>query len=79
MSTCISAGALPLPSYLNLPPCYRPRPLQVPEEAPPADSHKQEFWPPGWAESGQVSVSSEEDIFALLRIPCWRPEDRNCP
>ena len=51
---------------------------QVPQEAPPGDSRKQDFWPPGWAEAGKRTVDSEEDVFALLRIPCWPPEDRDC-
>jgi hypothetical protein len=52
---------------------------QVPAQAPPTDIDGREFWPPGWQEPGKRSVESEEDVFALLGLPCVPPHDRNCP
>lgn len=49
----------------------------VPDERPPLNRNKEEFWPPGW--DAKRRITCERDIFELLEIPYLEPSQRNCP
>lgn len=55
----------------------------VPQEAPPLDQNRREFWPPGWdaKDSGKPrrQIETERDLWELLQLPYLEPHERNCP
>lgn len=49
----------------------------VPYEKPPLNRARQEHWPPGWHADRRVTC--EQDIFELMNLPYFPPNERQAP